>query len=416
MNESHGAPLTAMEPRDVEALLAMSEIALLAGGSAPVRGRPEPASGAPAGSVLGANARLAHDTVQHARYLLSQQQVLGPTRFSLPKRVVLRASRLFTHRLVAASQSLADAIDHLVRVHDEALDEVERVGNSLRAQIASVEISAQDAVDSLAGRVLDGEPVDSGELTTTSRAAQESRLAMLEGRLAELEHGRAADRAEIQRLRSRASVVSTAPGGSSPTAHDEAPVLDDETYTLFEQRFRGSQEEIRTRQLDSLRFVSTLVGSERPLLDLGCGRGEWLDVLRSVHIPAYGVDSNSAMIAHAVDVGLDARCEDAIAHLQSVPEGSLGGVSAFHFVEHIPVPCAHAGAAGRVPRARTGRRPDVGDAQPDQPRRRRGRVLPRPHAPATGPPRLPLVPRRVLRVRGRRGALRPPRHRARGAP
>lgn len=334
MKKSQEASPAAMEPRDVEALMTMAEIVLLAGGAVPtVRAEPH---GAPAGSTLGVHARMAHDTVQHARYLLSQQQVLGPTRLSLPKRVLLRVSRLFTYRLVAASQSLADAIDHLVRVHDEALDEVERVGNSLRAQIASVEISAQDAIDSLAGRMLTGGTADDGELTT-SRAAHESRLAMLEGRLAEVERERAADRAEILRLRNRSSVERGAQSGSTAPSEGTTPVLDDDTYTLFERRFRGSREEIRTRQLDSLRFVSSLAGTDRPLLDLGCGRGEWLDVLRSADIPAYGVDSNSAMIAEAVDVGLDARCEDAISHLRSVPENSLGGVSAFHFVEHIPV-------------------------------------------------------------------------------
>ena len=115
------------------------------------------------------------------------------------------------------------------------------------------------------------------------------------------------------------------------------PVESARTYALFEERFRGTREEIRERQLDALRFVAPFVGSESPVLDIGCGRGEWLELLRDAGIRAYGVDLNGAMVQQALEAGVDARHENALEHLSdSVEESSLQAVTAFHLVEHVP--------------------------------------------------------------------------------
>ncbi|NTW38279.1 MAG: class I SAM-dependent methyltransferase [Cellulomonadaceae bacterium] len=258
--------------------------------------------------------------------MLAAQQVLEPTRFSLPKRAVLRASRLFTHRLVASAQALADAVENLLQVHGEALDEVERMGNSLRGQIATSELAAQDAVDALASRIVDGSSAVAGP------ARAESRIAILETRLAQIEHELARDRATLARV---TAPVQAPVLGESADAVD--PVIDDATYALFEARFRGSREEIRARQEELLRFFAGLSGTGATVLDIGAGRGEWIGVLRDAQIDAYGVDLNAAMVAEAVADGLDVRCEDAIAHLAALPTGELAGVTAFHFAEHVPV-------------------------------------------------------------------------------
>jgi len=102
-------------------------------------------------------------------------------------------------------------------------------------------------------------------------------------------------------------------------------------YALFEERFRGSPEEISRAQrfyLDSLR------GVPGPVLDAGCGRGELLRLLRDEGIPAAGVDTNPVSVQALRREGLSVEEGDAVGYLESRPPGSLGAVTAFQLVEH----------------------------------------------------------------------------------
>jgi O-antigen chain-terminating methyltransferase len=71
------------------------------------------------------------------------------------------------------------------------------------------------------------------------------------------------------------------------------------------------------------------------VVDLGCGRGEFLDLLRGAGIAAYGVDMSEAMVSVCRERGLDARQEDVLEHLAARPEGSLGGLFCAQVVEHL---------------------------------------------------------------------------------
>jgi len=342
---------------EIEVLSAMSRVHAAAAGE---RASAPGGAGDPGRGLLAGAEQATRTSLASARGILREQYVVGPTRLAGAKRAVLKGSRLLTYRLVDAANALADAADGLLRLHaetsqqideqrerlrrelmvevrDEIKDEVERSANSLRALVVTVEQASQDSIDSLADDLLDAND-GPAELRTSARA-RDSRLAVLEGRMAEIERERVRDRAELVRLRSLTSVQ------VSPSSHVETdgprtagPVVDDVTYAQFEKRFRGSRSEIRERQLNMLRFVELLVGSQKPLLDLGCGRGEWLDVVGHAGIPAYGVDSNAAMVGEAVSAGMDARTEDAVEHLRGLAEGSLAGVTAFHFAEHVPLP------------------------------------------------------------------------------
>jgi SAM-dependent methyltransferase len=108
--------------------------------------------------------------------------------------------------------------------------------------------------------------------------------------------------------------------------------LDDQTYLGFENRFRGSEEEIRGRQKDYL----ALFEGASDVLDVGCGRGEFLDLLRESGIRARGIDINNEMVELCVARGLDVRQSDALTYLTSVEDSSLGGLIALQVVEHLP--------------------------------------------------------------------------------
>lgn len=112
----------------------------------------------------------------------------------------------------------------------------------------------------------------------------------------------------------------------------------DSIYAAFEDVFRGSREEIKARQTVYIPILKEhSIGSpSMPLLDLGCGRGEWLEVLNENGLQARGIDSNEAMIERCRSFGLQAELADSMTTLGSLPDGSIGAVTAFHMVEHMP--------------------------------------------------------------------------------
>lgn len=111
-------------------------------------------------------------------------------------------------------------------------------------------------------------------------------------------------------------------------------------YAAFEDRFRGSREEITEKLKVYLPIIAEAqVGSQdSPILDVGCGRGEWLELLRESRYTARGIDINTVMIEQCLARELEVIESDIIAHLQSLPDASLGAVTGFHIIEHLPFP------------------------------------------------------------------------------
>jgi O-antigen chain-terminating methyltransferase len=97
---------------------------------------------------------------------------------------------------------------------------------------------------------------------------------------------------------------------------------------------RASTDETREKQ----RPYVELFSGAAPVLDLGCGRGEFLALLREAGVEARGVDADADMVAYARGEGLEVEQADAVAHLEAVEPGSLGGVFAAQLVEHLPPP------------------------------------------------------------------------------
>jgi SAM-dependent methyltransferase len=150
-----------------------------------------------------------------------------------------------------------------------------------------------------------------GRITADTRLAVE-----LEERLTRLE----------RRERAPAAVA------LAPALPAGPPVFPD--YFAFESRMRGSTESIRERQLpyvDDFRDAA-------PVLDLGCGRGEFLVLLGEAGVEARGVDVDPDMVAYARGEGVDVAEEGAVEHLESLEDGSLGGIFAAQLVEHVPAP------------------------------------------------------------------------------
>lgn len=111
----------------------------------------------------------------------------------------------------------------------------------------------------------------------------------------------------------------------------------DSFYISFEDKFRGSREDIKQRQEYYLPLVKDVLINESELvLDVGCGRGEWIELLKDNNIQAKGVDLNRLMVKKSQEYGLDTTMMDAIAYLKGLKAGSLSVVTGFHIVEHLP--------------------------------------------------------------------------------
>jgi O-antigen chain-terminating methyltransferase len=102
-------------------------------------------------------------------------------------------------------------------------------------------------------------------------------------------------------------------------------------YVGFEDRFRGSRDEIRSR----LEAYLPIFSGATDVLDIGCGRGEFLNLLREHGIGARGLDLNHEMVEVCRTQGLEAVEGDALGYLRSLPDQSLGGLFAAQLAEHL---------------------------------------------------------------------------------
>jgi 2-polyprenyl-3-methyl-5-hydroxy-6-metoxy-1,4-benzoquinol methylase len=143
-------------------------------------------------------------------------------------------------------------------------------------------------------------------------------------------------------MRANERAISTVASPQSSVASPQSSVVspsssvlsDDYKYVGFEDQFRGSDDAIQER----LRAYVPIFAGRSEVLDVGCGRGEFLAALKAAGISARGVDANAEMAAVARERGLAAAHADALAHLASLPDGSLGGIIATQVIEHLEPP------------------------------------------------------------------------------
>ena len=161
-------------------------------------------------------------------------------------------------------------------------------------------------------------------------------LKMVDGLVEEVDRGERS-REEAARtlgeLEERLTRTERRGGGSAPVTVASQPAqaaLPD--YFAFEAKMRGSTADVRERQrpyVDDFRDAA-------PVLDVGCGRGELLGLLRDAGIDAKGVDADADMVAYARGEGLDVEQADALAYLEAQPDATFGGIFAGQVVEHLP--------------------------------------------------------------------------------
>jgi SAM-dependent methyltransferase len=228
-------------------------------------------------------------------------------RLSRSKQLLLRALRFlwrdqtsFNALLIEAGNGLADRIESVRRRLESEIDGERRDIAEWKAESREWKEEASRAAAEHWDRI-------GREL-----AERDRRVAIQDGRLWMLEAGEPRS------------------GGRTPPAA-AAHAIPAGVYSLFEERFRGSPDEVAAKQRVYLPFLRDLPG---PVLDVGCGRGELLGLLAAEGIPASGVEINPIAAAACREAGLDVAEGDGLAALSARPPGSLGAVLALQVVEH----------------------------------------------------------------------------------
>lgn len=268
----------------------------------------------------------------------------GSNRFL--KRIVLSLGRFSWVRQRATNRALLGAISELVAELDSLHDDLgkDRKRTSMGFGALEADIARQSE------RLEAGERRQSASVDDVREQLHkfEDRLASLDSALAELA-GRADD-TDARFVRSRRDLevvehrlhwmrrdlrhlLQGEPAPEHVPAVSDADLLA-ELYQRFEDEFRASAD-LAERFRPYLDYLWSLREGTLRVLDLGCGRGDFLDVLAASHIPCFGLDSNTEAVRQCRERGHEVVEQDAMQYLASLPDAGLAAVSAFHVVEHI---------------------------------------------------------------------------------
>ncbi|MCM2257661.1 MAG: class I SAM-dependent methyltransferase [Vicinamibacteria bacterium] len=225
---------------------------------------------------------------------------------------VLNAQREEAARSQATLRELAAALVHYGQGVLPVVDARDRVAQALAVDRSELVVERVERRTESLGRRVDG-------------------LHALGDRLLVVE-------AELAALR---AALSAPAGAASPSAPAPAPAMDstavgrlrdDALYVAFENRFRGPREEIRARLAS---YVEAFTGLS-PVADLGCGRGEFLELLREAGTLGVGAEQNARAVQECHERGLAVEATDLLTFLRGRADGSLGGVFAAQVAEHLP--------------------------------------------------------------------------------
>jgi len=199
------------------------------------------------------------------------------------------------------------ALDRIERIHDEQMATLRATERALTETFYLSLREIREELSRLQGEVQQ----QGGRLNTTESVADG--IERIVGTLSS---------------KARAASLDQQPSAQTP----KSEVEHDYSYLLLENRFRGDEQQIKER----LSFYPEYFkNATRPVLEIGSGRGELLELFKESGVPARGVDLDPAMVERSLEKKLEAIHSDGISYLEQQPERSLGGVIAIQVVEHL---------------------------------------------------------------------------------
>ena len=192
------------------------------------------------------------------------------------------------------------------------MNEVQTMMNEVQVQLS---LLIQDAESS--GIRVDGLERETGNISKELGAAK--------NQIASVHRG----------LTARSPLTASAELSVKLTQNIPLGTLDEETvYAAIEEKMRGTREEISNRQAQYVQMVKELPNVGK-VVDLGCGRGEFLSLLQEEGVHGVGVDLNTTFVAECQTQGLEVQNCDALTYLTSCPDSSMRAVVAFQVLEHL---------------------------------------------------------------------------------
>jgi O-antigen chain-terminating methyltransferase len=279
-------------------------------------------------------------------------------RFRFLKRVIARLGWLYMHHQVAFNRAviaelsdlggrlaaLQATLDQLPTVLDRRLEDARsdldiRVGD-VKELVSQQGLAHRHQLDLVQRQAFQRHHEELGSLRSEFTGIA-LRIGELQAQLTDLQGAGLRDRTEARVRQAQIDlflneVRRSLPEPAEPQRLAALPSAVDNAYGALEEVFRGPFDVIKERAGE---YLADVLATDRQglVLDIGCGRGEWLELLKEAGIDAYGVDLNEQFVAACEDRGLDVRCIDAVKHLMGVPEGSLAAVTAFHIAEHLSI-------------------------------------------------------------------------------
>jgi len=139
--------------------------------------------------------------------------------------------------------------------------------------------------------------------------------------------------AELRVIRQRTAASAPAVGApAAPRVQGPSPAQPQFDYGRFAERFRGSEEYVKKGQ----QFYLPYFAGRREVLDIGCGRGEFLGLMRDAGVAARGIDLSQESVDLCRHKGLQAEAADLFIYLTDLPEAALDGIFSAQVVEHLP--------------------------------------------------------------------------------
>jgi O-antigen chain-terminating methyltransferase len=228
-------------------------------------------------------------------------------------------------RVVTGVLNFPALMRYIQRLESEAYSrsrEFEKQVSAIQLQISDLE----EAIRRVKNEYLESYLALSGRMQDHKTRMEEQKIMLLDSRR------------QVEILLEAALACRTEGPLPPSVAAEEQDRLLDGMYVAFENRFRGTRKAIKERLSVYIPQVTESLEktSNSLVLDLGCGRGEWLELLKENQIPAAGLDMNRMMVEICIDEGLDAVRADAVTYLRQLAPESIGVITGFHIVEHLP--------------------------------------------------------------------------------
>jgi len=253
--------------------------------------------------------------------------------------LVRRHIREFTERVETLERRAAQTAAALRNVQSAQMNDRQNANKDerrLHESIASNRKTDIARVDDLGRRLTE-------RLGTLAKSVADTdeRLTQAERKLLDHWRGIAEHKRGLEELASALQSESDSSSDANSIAQlvaKQGSHLLDPLYLSFEDRYRGTRADIKERQRVYLSRVEAAWAAtgNAPVVDIGCGRGEWLELLSESGIVARGCDLNRVAVEECRERGLEAELADGLKVLSSLPEASCSAVTGFHVIEHLP--------------------------------------------------------------------------------